>query len=115
MELPTPAPKNCEQEKWKAMVDSVIEFIAASRTMLYALNQRLQEGEKNQQELKKRTEDAKTKHPFYRGTHKIRKGFLSFCLFLASQWLLKIVQKMRVLHSKFSHLTLKIEISETGC
>ncbi|XP_048525842.1 uncharacterized protein LOC109541907 [Dendroctonus ponderosae] len=43
MELPNPAPKTCEQEKLKAMVDSVIEFITASRNMLCALNQRLKD------------------------------------------------------------------------
>ncbi|XP_048525980.1 uncharacterized protein LOC125502327 [Dendroctonus ponderosae] len=65
MELPNPAPKTCEQEKLKAMVDSVIEFITASRNMLCALNQRLKDSARAKEESKKRTEDENAKPAIY--------------------------------------------------
>ncbi|KAL1517033.1 hypothetical protein ABEB36_000852 [Hypothenemus hampei] len=50
LQLPDPAVRPPEHDKWKAMVDSVIEFISASRTMLHVLNQRLVDAEKCREE-----------------------------------------------------------------
>lgn len=65
--LPDPAPKGAEHEKWKAMVDSVIEFIAASRTMLQVLNDRVKDNEKLRLEDAKKLEEEKVKLEFYEG------------------------------------------------
>ncbi|KAF7269057.1 hypothetical protein GWI33_017874 [Rhynchophorus ferrugineus] len=55
-----------EFKKWKEMVDSVIEFISASRLMLNALTDRLKDGEKFREEEKRRMEDEKIKLEFYK-------------------------------------------------
>lgn len=59
-----PFNKGCEHDKWKAMVDSVIEFLSASRTMLHVLNERISEREKLRQA------ETKTKLELYKGNCK---------------------------------------------
>lgn len=77
LQLPNPAPKSTEHEKWQAMIESVIEFISASRTMLQVLNERVKDSQKYKEAEKKKIEDEKTKLAFYKGKNSICVGALA--------------------------------------
>ncbi|XP_030765887.1 uncharacterized protein LOC115889926 [Sitophilus oryzae] len=53
-------------QRWKDMVESVIDFIAASRTMLNVLTDKLEEGKRFREEEKRKIEDEKVKLEFYK-------------------------------------------------
>lgn len=64
-----PFTKGCEHDKWKAMVDSVIEFLSASRTMLHVLNERISEREKLRLAETKNVKNEKTKLELFKGNY----------------------------------------------
>ncbi|XP_060535004.1 uncharacterized protein LOC132707245 [Cylas formicarius] len=66
LELPDPAPAAAGRPQWKEMVDSVVEFIAASRTMLEILRGRVKDHEAAKEEEIRKLEDDKIRMEFYK-------------------------------------------------
>ncbi|CAG9761458.1 unnamed protein product [Ceutorhynchus assimilis] len=66
LRFPAQAVQGIEHEKWKAMVDSVIDFISASRAMLHLLNDKLADNEKWNEDQRKKIEEEKNMTAFYK-------------------------------------------------